>query len=147
MLNMCCINLLLLKKTRPRVSLVQRKLIRRIILEDISNVESVGNVHVSWKFNLVGIITKLLENSKRANLPILKLTISADGKPIFTQMYHDQVTLMKNVLAPMLVCSCLVSGISLFGILSHFIMNLLNAHSKLLSIIADIGRRRKTNQI
>ena len=116
-----------------------------IILEDISNVESVGNVHISWKFNLVGIITKLLENSKRANLPILKLTISADGKPIFTQMYHDQVTLMKNLRALMLVGNCLVSGTSLFEILSHFIMNLLNAHSKLLSSIADIGGRRKTN--
>ena len=47
------------------------------VLEDINNIESIGNVHNSKEVDLVRIITNLLNNVKRKNFLILDLVVSS----------------------------------------------------------------------
>ena len=80
------------KKTDPREA-----------FKDISNVESIGNVHISWKINLVSIISNLLKDAERTNFLVFKLIVRANRKTIFAKMDHHQITFIEQLKASMSV--------------------------------------------
>ena len=86
MMIVCCINPLHLKKTRPRVLWLQRKLIRGKVFKDINNVKSIRNVHINWKINLLSIISNLLKNGEITNFLVFKFIVHASRKMIFAKM-------------------------------------------------------------
>jgi hypothetical protein len=97
-----------------------------MILKQISNVEGGRNGHIFGKLYNIGIVVDLLCDSEWSIHAALQFAVGSSWKSIFAQVYHHQVTFLKEFNPTMLVCRRFVLTIGLLQILAHLGFHLLN---------------------
>ena len=84
-----------------------------MVVNQIPNVEGIGDVKVGWEVDFVGIVVDLSEDLARTHFSHLQFVVCSNWEPVVAQMGHNQISFFECLLPSSFISLSFVAGIGL----------------------------------